>query len=62
MKELPRVGALLDPDVERILSLRPDLVLIYGSQGGLEVQLARAGIRTFSYRHGGVAGDPSNPS
>lgn len=56
VEALPRVGALLDPDVERILALQPDLVLTYGSQTGLEVQLARAGIRTFTYRHGGVAG------
>ena len=54
-KTVPRVGALLDPDVERILSLRPDLVITYGSQTGLEAQLARAGIRIFSYRHGGIA-------
>ncbi|MBI2189069.1 MAG: ABC transporter substrate-binding protein [Acidobacteria bacterium] len=54
VQRLPRVGALLDPDVERILSLRPDLVLTYGSQDGLEAQLARAGIRTYSYRHGGL--------
>jgi iron complex transport system substrate-binding protein len=53
---LPRVGALLDPDVERILALRPDLVITYGSQSDLETQLARAGIRTFSYRHAGIAG------
>jgi iron complex transport system substrate-binding protein len=53
-KGLPRVGALLDPDVERILALRPDLVLTYGSQDALEAQLTRAGIRTFSYRHGGL--------
>jgi iron complex transport system substrate-binding protein len=56
VKALPRVGALLDPDVERILSLRPDLVLIYGSQASLEAQLARAGIKVFSYRHAGVMG------
>ena len=54
-KALPRVGALLDPDVERILSLRPDLVMTYGSQIDLEKQLARAGIRVFSHRNGGVA-------
>jgi iron complex transport system substrate-binding protein len=53
-KRLPRVGALLDPDVERILALRPDLVLTYGSQDALDAQLATAGIRTFSYRHGGL--------
>jgi iron complex transport system substrate-binding protein len=56
VKALPRVGALLDPDVERILSLRPDLVLTYGSQTTLEAQLARSGIKVFSYRHAGVAG------
>jgi len=56
VETLPRVGALLDPDVERILTLRPDLVLIYGSQHELKVQLTKAGIRTFTYRHTGVAG------
>jgi iron complex transport system substrate-binding protein len=53
--KLPKVGALLDPDTERILSMRPDLVLTYGSQTDLDRQLASAGIRTFSYRHGGLA-------
>jgi iron complex transport system substrate-binding protein len=56
VKSLPKVGALLDPDVERILALRPDLVLIYGSQTDLQSQLARAGIRVFNYRHAGLAG------
>jgi len=54
VKSLPRVGALLDPDVERILTLRPDLVITYGSQGSVEAQLTRAGIKTFSHRHGGL--------
>jgi len=56
VKRLPRVGALLDPDLERILSLRPDLVLTYGSQTTLEAQLTRASVKVFSYRHAGVAG------
>jgi iron complex transport system substrate-binding protein len=53
-QKLPRVGALLDPDIERIFRLKPDLVLTYGSQGSLETQLERAAIRIYSYRHGGV--------
>jgi iron complex transport system substrate-binding protein len=53
---LPRVGALLDPDMERILALRPDLVVSYGSQTDVQAQLARAKIRVFSYRHAGLAG------
>ena len=54
VRALPRVGALLDPNTERILTLRPDLVVVYGSQSELHTQLERAGLRTFSYRHGGV--------
>ena len=53
--KLPRVGALLDPDTERILALRPDLVVLYGSQTELQAQFARAGIQTYVYRHGGIA-------
>lgn len=52
--KLPRLGALLDPDTERILTLRPTLVGIYGSQTDLQAQLARAGIRAYVYRHGGI--------
>ena len=54
--KLPRVGALLDPDLERILSLRPDLVAIYGSQTDLRQQLERAQVPAFAYRHAGLAG------
>ena len=52
---VPSVGALLDPNVERILSLKPDLVIAYGSQMDLKAQLGRAGIGVFDYRHAGLA-------
>ena len=52
---LQRVGALLDPDVERILSLRPDLVVVYASQADLRTQLDRAKIPVYVYRHAGLA-------
>ena len=55
VKKLPNVGALLDPNVERILSLKPDLVIVYGSQDDLKQQLARAGVGVFNYRHAGLA-------
>ena len=55
VEALPRVGALLDPDTERILSLRPNLVVVYGSQADLVEQFKRAGIPTYVYRHGGLA-------
>ena len=56
VKSLPRVGALLDPDMERILSLRPDLVIAYGSQSDVQQQLKRADIPMYVYRHAGLDG------
>ncbi len=55
VKMLPRVGALLDPDLERILSLRPDLVVVYESQSDLRRQLERAGVPMYIYKHAGLA-------
>ena len=55
VRQLPKVGALLDPDVERIIALRADLVLLYGSQTDLMTQLKRASVPYFEYRHGGLA-------
>lgn len=51
---LPRVGALVDPDLEKILSLRPDLVITYGSQNDLTAKLTSANVPTFAYRHGSL--------
>ena len=55
VEKLQRVGALIDPDVERILSLRPDLVVIFGSQTDLRAQLERARIPVFAYTDAGLA-------
>lgn len=51
---MTRVGGLLDPHVERILSLRPDLVVVYATQADLRAQLARAKIPIFGYEHAGL--------
>ncbi len=55
VRSLPTVGALLDPDTEKIISLRPDLVITYGSQDELQSQLKAANIPYFDYRHAGLA-------
>jgi len=47
VKGLTRVGGLLDPDIERVLRLRPDLVVVYGSTPEVREKLERAGIATF---------------
>lgn len=54
VETLPRVGALLDPNVERILSLKPDLVVLYGTQSDLRTQLERAGVPFYPYVHRGL--------
>lgn len=54
VRSLPTVGALVDPDTEKIISLRPDLVITYGSQTDLQSQLKSANIPFFDYRHGGL--------
>ena len=55
VEHLPRVGALLDPSVERILAMRPDLVVLYGTQTELKNQLDRTNIPYYSYTHRGLA-------
>ena len=59
VKKIERVGALLDPNLERILALKPDLVTVYGSQTDLQRQLERAGVPTFLYRHARLADVPA---
>jgi len=52
--KLPRVGGLLDPDVERLLSLKPDLAIVYDTQSDLKRQLERAHVPIFRYIHRGL--------
>jgi iron complex transport system substrate-binding protein len=51
---LPKVGGLLDPDVERVISLKPDLVIVYDTQTDLKRQLERAHLPIFPYVHRGL--------
>ena len=48
---LPKVGGLLDPSVERILAIKPDLVIVYATQKELIERLDRARIPYFNYQH-----------
>ena len=48
---LPKVGGLLDPSVERILAIKPDLVIVYATQQELIERLDRARIPYFNYQH-----------
>jgi iron complex transport system substrate-binding protein len=55
VERLAKVGGLLDPDTERLLALKPDLVIVYDTQRELKIQLERAGIPIFNYAHKGLA-------
>jgi cobalamin transport system substrate-binding protein len=55
VERIPRVGGLIDPNVERLLSLRPDLVIVYDTQVELKRQIERAGIPIYPYTHRNLA-------
>lgn len=42
----PRVGGLINPNLERVLALRPDCVLLYRSQGDFAARLNQLGVST----------------
>jgi len=50
----PRIGGLLNPNIEKIIEMHPDLVITYGSQELLRQRLAQAGIRMYGFTHGNV--------
>ena len=54
VERLQRVGGLLDPNVERLLALKPDLVIVYDTQTDLKRQLERANVPMFHYVHRGL--------
>jgi len=55
VEKLPRLGGLLDPNIEQLIALRPDLVIIYDTQVELRRQLERAHIPMWGYSIKGLA-------
>ncbi len=55
VEKIQKVGALLDPDLERILGLRPDLVVVYRTQLDLIAQLERSSVPVYVYNHAALA-------
>jgi len=55
LDNVPRVGGLLDPNTERILKLRADLVILYATQTDLREQLVHATVPVFDYSHTGLS-------
>jgi len=51
----PRIGGLLNPNVEKIIEYKPDLVITYGSQDNLRNRMQELGIRIYPFTHGSIA-------
>src|SRR6187399_1407081 len=43
----PRIGGLLNPNVEKIIEYKPDLVITYGTQDNLRDRMKELGIRLY---------------
>jgi len=54
--QVPRVGGLLDPNLEVILSSRPDLIILLREQAELQERLLKLGLKVMSVDHGTVSG------
>jgi len=50
----PRVGGLLNPNIEKIIEYKPDLVIIYGTQEILRDRMKEMGIRIYPFTHGSI--------
>lgn len=55
VEPLPHLGGLLDPNIEQLLILRPDLVIVYDTQTDLRRRLERANIPMWSYSIKGLS-------
>lgn len=54
VEKKPRIGGLLNPNIEKIIEMHPDLVVTYGSQNILRERLQSVGIRLLPFTHGNV--------
>ena len=56
VRQKPKIGTYLDPNMEEILTLRPDLVIILEEHGALREQLERVGLEVMAIQHNDLAG------
>jgi iron complex transport system substrate-binding protein len=54
VQKLPRIGGLLNPNIEKIIEMKPDLVVNYGSQDALRDRLSAVGIQMYPFTHGSI--------
>jgi iron complex transport system substrate-binding protein len=54
IRDKPRIGGLLNPNIEKIIEYKPDLVITYGSQDILRDRMKELGIRIYPFTHGSI--------
>ncbi len=54
-EDKPRIGGLLNPNIEKIIEYKPDLVITYGSQEILRDRMKELGIRIYPFTHGSIS-------
>ena len=54
VEKKPRIGGLVNPNIEKIIEFKPDLVITYGTQDVLRDRLQSVGIRLYPFVHGNV--------
>lgn len=54
VEELPRLGGLVDPNLEAILAVQPDFVVIDPAQRSLSAQLESVGIQVYTFATGSI--------
>ena len=47
---LPSIGGVLNPDIEKIVSLTPDLIILQSDSAKVEKNIKSLGIPTFSIK------------
>ena len=56
VRQKPKVGSYLQPNMEAVLGLRPDLVVVLEEHGSLRDRLARVGLEVLAIQHNDLAG------
>ncbi len=54
VERLPRLGGLVDPNLEAILAVRPDFIVVDPAQRSLTTQLEGVGIEVYSFATGSI--------
>lgn len=56
VREKPKIGSYLRPNIETVLAMQPDLVVVLREHGALAVRLRNVGLSVFELQHNDLGG------